>query len=215
MNPTNCRRLLLLIGFCLLPSCTAHYQQLLHEKDNKIKDLYAQVAELSATNQDLEARGARPVNATVPDTPSNSLQQALQRELPNVDVRVSQNRLSLGINNTVTFSSGSSQLKSSASTVLQNVARVLKRDFPNQRIIVEGHTDTDPINKTKDRFRSNRHLSLERADAVATYLTQTCGVDDSAVVVAGYGEYQPIESGAGRSAKEQNRRVEIVIGEVF
>lgn len=212
MKRTNCRLPFLLVGFCLLPSCTAHYQQLLHEKDNKIKDLYSQVAELNATNQDLESRGSRASNASVSATPATSLAEALQNELPGVDVRVSRNRLSLGINNTVTFNSGSAQLKDSAGTVLQNVARVLKRDFPARRIVVEGHTDTDPINRTKDRFRSNRHLSLERADAVATYLTKTCGVDESSVVVAGYGQFQPMGVGAG---KDQNRRVEIVIGGVY
>ena len=55
------RSLVLLVGLAMLPSCTAKYQQLLRDKDDKIRELYTQVAELTATNQDLDARerGAR------------------------------------------------------------------------------------------------------------------------------------------------------------
>ena len=223
MNRATRQMIALLVGPVLLGSCTTTYEQMLHERDQKISNLNARVSELTATNQGLQdrARGANDrvssleaTLATRPETSSGAISR-LQDELPGVDVRVTGNRLSLGINSTVTFSSGSSQLKTSAGTVLQNVARVLKREFPGRRIIIEGHTDTDPISKTKDRYRSNRHLSLERADAVATYLVKSCGVPNSSVVVAGYGEYQPIQAGRGQSAKNRNRRVEIVIGDNF
>jgi chemotaxis protein MotB len=215
------RTAVVLAGLTLLPSCTAKYQQMLQEKDNKIRDLYTQVAELTATNQDLDSRerGARErvqtleerLAARVENGPSDL--DKLRSELPGVDVRVSGNRLTLGINNTVTFGSGSSSLKTTAGSVLKNVARVLQRDFPGRRIIIEGHTDVDPIRKTKNKFRNNRHLSLERADAVANYLIGRCGVRDSNVVVAGYGQFQPLTRASGKPAKARNRRVEIVVAE--
>ena len=43
------RSFAILVGVALLSSCTARYQQLLMEKDRKIKELYGQVAEFSAT----------------------------------------------------------------------------------------------------------------------------------------------------------------------
>ena len=214
------RSLLLLIGLAVMPSCTAKYQQMLRDKDNKIRELYSQVAELTATNQDLDARerGARARVTTLEQrlaarqSSGSSKLDDLKEELKGVDVTVRGNRLSLGINNTVTFTSGSTKLKTTADTVLKSVAKVLRRDFPGRRIIVEGHTDTDPIIRTKNRYRNNRHLSVERADAVASYLIKSCGIKEAAVVVAGYGEYQPLTAA---NDKSRNRRVEIVVAEAL
>ncbi len=218
MNSIWTRSLVLSLGFAMLQGCTARYEQMLREKDGKIRELYTQVAELTATNQDLDARerGARSRVQTLEQrlaarqASGGSKLDALRKELKGVDVTVRGNRLSLGINNTITFTSGSTQLKSTASGLLKNVAKVLKRDFPARRIIIEGHTDADPIRRTKNRFRDNRHLSVERADAVARFLIKNCGIKDSVVVVAGYGQHQPL-SKAGEKAG--NRRVEIVIAE--
>ena len=124
-------------------------------------------------------------------------------------MRYVRNRLSIGIDDSVTFDSGSTALKGSAHSLLKKVADVLARDYPDRRIYVEGHTDTDPITRTKDKFRSNRHLSVERADAVARYLIDSCNVSERRVAVVGYGQFDPKNSGS----KAKNRRVEIVVGE--
>jgi chemotaxis protein MotB len=218
MKSISIRSLVLLLGLAMLPSCTLKYQQLLREKDDEIRALHTQVAEMTATNQDLDARerGARARVLTLEQRLAarqiggSSKLDELRKELKGVDVTVRGNRLSLGINNTVTFTSGSSKLKSTAGSVLKSVARVLNREFPGHRIIIEGHTDTDPIRRTKNRYRDNRHLSVERADAVARYLIKSCGIRDSAVVVAGYGPHQPVSKATD---KARNRRVEIVVAE--
>ena len=218
MKSISARSLVLLLGLAMLPSCTLKYQQLLREKDEKIHELHTQVAEMTATNQDLDARerGARARVQTLEQrlaarqAGGSSMLDDLRKELKGVDVTVRGNRLSLGINNTVTFTSGSTRLKATAGSVLKSIATVLNRDFPDRRIIVEGHTDADPIRRTKNRFRDNRHLSVERADAVARYLIKKCGIRDSAVVVAGYGQFQPLTRSGNKS---RNRRVEIVIAE--
>ncbi|MCA8943996.1 MAG: OmpA family protein, partial [Planctomycetes bacterium] len=62
-------------------------------------------------------------------------------------------------------------------------------------------------------YRDNRHLSLERADAVARYLIEKCGVSDSKLAVIGFGQFDPRIDGNSDSAKQRNRRVEIVVGE--
>jgi flagellar motor protein MotB len=200
--------------------CTAKYQDLLRDRDSQIRELEGEVADLRAANADLERRESaaradlekcRADLAMVPE-PTNDLSR-VQSELADLDVRYNRGRLSIGIENTVTFASGSTSLKPSASQVLRRVADVLKRDFADRRIYVEGHTDTDPIRRTKDRFRSNRHLSAERADVVAEYLVTSGGIDKSQVVVVGFGPYDPRDPGSSKSAKERNRRVEIVVGE--
>lgn len=215
------RLITLLLCFSLLPSCTAKYQDMLRDRDATIRDLNSQVAGLRATNEDLARReadarrqldGLKTAGPVESSAPRNDEVDRLQREIPEVAVRYKRGRLSLSIENTVTFDSGSKSLKPSASTVLQKVATVLKRDFRNHRIYIEGHTDSDPITKTKDLYRNNRHLSTERADAVATWLIERGGVPEPNIVVVGYGEFDP-EARSGANAKARNRRVEVVVGE--
>jgi chemotaxis protein MotB len=217
----------LFAALCLmgLASCTARYQDMLRDRDGQIRELNGRLGDLRAANADLEQRervareeaerlrgqpAAKPVEAA---TDRGELDK-VRRDLPELDVRYSRGRLSIGIENSVTFDSGSTVLKNSAHEVLGRVVDVLRRDFANRRIYVEGHTDTDPIRKTKDRFRSNRHLSAERADAVAQFLV-TKGVPERQIVVVGFGPFDPRTSGSGDAAKTRNRRVEVVVGEEF
>ena len=218
---------LALIGVVLaaLPSCTARYQQMLLHKDMQIRDLQARIAELTATNADLETREkgwrskaeswesqAQPAAASMAAAPEDVAR--LQKDIGDIaNVRYRNGRLSIGIDNVVTFAAGSTKLKSTAGQTLRRVARVLNRDYPGNRIYVEGHTDADPIRKTKNRFRSNRHLSAERADIVAAFLTNKCGIPEDQMVVVGYGPSDPISKGTARMSKAKNRRVEIVVGE--
>lgn len=212
-----------------LPSCTTTYQQMLHERDLKITQLENANAQLRAANRELErrekgsrdeAQALRDRLATSAPTPAEAnaqkaeLQQ-VQEELHDLDVGYRRGHVSIGIENEVTFASGSIDLKPGAGAILERVAGVLKRRFPDRRIFVEGHTDTDPINKTKGRFRSNRHLSAERADVVAAYLVDKCGLPADHVVVVGFGPYDPKTEGRGDASKSKNRRVEIVVGDAM
>jgi flagellar motor protein MotB len=201
--------------------CTTRYQDLLRDRDAHIGELKGEVADLRATNADLERRErAARTEQKVTAEPASLSKTAepndlgrIKNDLADLDVRYSRGRLSIGIENTVTFASGSTTLKSSASQTLKRVADVLKREFADRRIYVEGHTDGDPIQRTKARFRSNRHLSAERADIVADFLVRHGGIDKSKVVVVGFGAHDPREQGQSGAAKARNRRVEIVVGE--
>ncbi|MFO1051392.1 MAG: OmpA family protein [Planctomycetota bacterium] len=202
--------------------CATRYQDLLRDRDSEIRDLQARLASAKAESEDLrrlkdEAErklsesASKPVEASATGTDSDL--SRVQDALPELDVRRKFGRISIGIENTVTFDSGSATVKSGASSILNRVATVLSRDFADRRIYVEGHTDTDPIKKTKGTFRNNRHLSLERADAVARWLADNGRLPERRIAVVGYGEYDPRASGSSEGDKARNRRVEIVVGE--
>lgn len=211
------------LSLFVLTSCTARYQDLLRDRDAHIRELNGRVAQLRASNEDLERQRTqaeeeaemlrRRLQEASVAKPVESDLSGLQDRLPDTEVRYNRGRISIGIENAVTFDSGSTALKSSAHQVLRRVADVLKSDFAGRRIYVEGHTDSDPIRRTKDKFRDNRHLSVERADAVARYLISECGVPEPRIVVVGFGPYDPRASGGTDAAKSRNRRVEIVVGE--
>jgi chemotaxis protein MotB len=102
----------------------------------------------------------------------------------------------------VLFDSGKASLKTSAKRTLDQVADVIRSRFPGNPIRVEGHSDTDPIRKSG--WKSNEHLSFERALTVEQYLASK-GVTATAMYSAGFGPDKP------RGSKPQSRRVEIVV----
>lgn len=190
-------------------SCTTRYQEMLRDRDQRISELESQAARLRGENEELQRRSVTPEPAATVKRENPSLAKEVQDEVGNdVEVRYTKGRLSMGVDNSVTFDSGSTTLKDSSHRVLRNVANVMKERFAGRRFFIEGHTDTDPISKTKDKFRDNVHLSMERADAVRRYLVQQ-GVPESAIAVVGYGQHEPRDGGR----KERNRRVEIVVGD--
>ena len=197
----------------LMTSCTTRYQDMLRERDERIRELSGDVARLRGENDDLQRRGAaapqQPTEASARQNQEPNLAEDIKKEIgEGVDVWSKGGRIRIGVEDSVTFDSGSTALKDSASKVIRNIANVLNSKFSGRRFYVEGHTDNDPIQKTKDKFRDNRHLSSERADSVARALARQ-GVPDSAIVVVGDGQYEPRDG----KAKARNRRVEIVVGE--
>jgi outer membrane protein OmpA-like peptidoglycan-associated protein len=206
--------ILSLVATSLSTSCTTRYQDMLKDRDDQIRSLNGDLARMRGEGEELQNRlnaVPRPVNATTARTEPSSLLNDLQRDLgSDADVSYRRGRISIGVNNRVTFSSGSNSLKNSSHKVLRGVASVLKSQFSGRRFYVEGHTDTDPIVKTKDKYSSNRDLSMQRADSVAKYLISQ-GVPESAIVTVGYGQFDPLD----RSKKSANRRVEIVVGDIF
>jgi chemotaxis protein MotB len=149
---------------------------------------------LIADNQALASRASQPAPAA---------QTSGFENIKGVNVdRNSSGDLVVAVAGDVLFDSGKATLKGSAKSSLDQVAGVLNSRWSSHPIRVEGHTDADPIKKSK--WKSNEHLSAERALAVETYLTSK-GVDNSRMYSAAFGPDKP------RGSKDQSRRVEIVI----
>lgn len=102
----------------------------------------------------------------------------------------------------VLFDSGSATLKSTAKKSLDKIAGEIRSNYSGRGIRVEGHTDTDPIRKSK--WHSNDALSEARAESVMSYLASK-GISSSRMNAVGFGSSNP------KSTKAASRRVEIVI----
>jgi chemotaxis protein MotB len=206
--------ILSLVATSMATSCTTRYQDMLSDRDDQIRSLNGDLARLRGENDELQRRltsAPRPSDASTPRPAPASLINELQRNIGgDAEVSYRRGRISIGVNNRVTFSSGSTSLKKSSSQVLRNVASVLRSQFAGRRFYIEGHTDTDPISVTKDKFKSNRDLSMQRADSVAMSLIKL-GVPEASIVTVGYGEYDPIAPGQ----KASNRWVENVVGDML
>ena len=108
----------------------------------------------------------------------------------------------------ILFDPGKATLKNATSKELDHIYSVLKAKYPGRHIEVAGHTDSDPIKKSK--WTDNLELSSHRAMAVARYLIQK-GVAENKIGATGYGSARPLASNSTASGKQKNRRVEIVV----
>jgi len=91
---------------------------------------------------------------------------------------------------------------------LANAIKQLETQIPPEIpwvLRIDGHTDKRPI-KTA-RFPSNWELSASRAISVAKYLVEQ-GISPTRLVAAGFGEFQPIDTGDTDEAYRRNRRIE-------
>lgn len=142
---------------------------------------------------------------------ANSAQQAaqtaraeaerLQTQLEELKARNTQRGMVLTLGD-VLFDTGSAVLKPAGEQVVDRIAEVM-RQHPQQRVLIEGHTDSQGSDD------ANVALSRRRAEAFAIPLIQD-GVDPSRVEVVGRGEALPVASNDTAAGRQQNRRVEMV-----
>ena len=86
------------------------------------------------------------------------------------------------------------------------------RQVDNLRLVVEGHTDNEPLSpRAEARYGTNYGLSNERAKAVAQFLSQGLELPMGQFVTQGYGPDRPVASNDTASGMALNRRVEITI----
>ena len=81
-------------------------------------------------------------------------------------------------------------------------------------IVVEGHTDNDPIDASSV-LRNNWFLSTMRAQNVMQLLYRDSQLANELFSVAGFGEHRPVASNDTLFGKGKNRRVDILINASF
>jgi chemotaxis protein MotB len=114
------------------------------------------------------------------------------------------------LENSLLFDSGKATLKKTTSAELDHIYSVLRQKYAGKHVDVVGHTDSDPIRKTKDKWKDNLELSAQRAISVTRYLIQK-GIGEDGIRAVGCGESRPVASNASSAGKAKNRRVEIVV----
>lgn len=130
----------------------------------------------------------------------------------NGDVKVDQDKgtITVTLPNSILFSSGKATLKNSTSSDLDHIFGVLRERYSGKQVDVVGHTDTDPIVKTKNLWKDNWDLSAGRALTVVRYLVNK-GVSPKNIRGVACGQSRPVASNATAAGKAKNRRVEIVV----
>lgn len=109
----------------------------------------------------------------------------------------------------ILFDPGKATLKPEARKRLEEVARVIKEKYADRNIWIIGHTDSDPIRRTKHLWKDNLDLSMARGYAVEKELIKL-GLDPKRMIAGGQGEYNPRAPNDTKKNKALNRRVQII-----
>jgi len=119
--------------------------------------------------------------------------------------------IELRLSSDITFGSGKTDLTKGGKDVLRRIAPRLTNEFSTYDIRVEGHTDNEPLKKTKDLYGDNRGLGSARANSVARYLESEFSIRPERIATLSKGETEPIASNATKEGRAKNRRVAIIV----
>lgn len=208
---------------------TAQKEEALTELSFKTRSLQDTESQLSQELAEKEAAlDAKEQELAMRQAELNELQgqvTALRTSLDNKEVAVNELRsdledlnikleetsrgLTMTIVDELLYTAGSSELTTDGQALLGEVADILKERFPNRELLIEGHTDNQPI--VHSGWRSNWELGAARALTILHELTSVHGFDPAKVSATSYGEFRPTAPNATAEGRSANRRAVIVI----
>jgi len=202
----------------LIVGCGGPSQALLDEKDMELEQLRS---ELDALDKRLSSERQKVQELTTErDQLSETVDverqrsQAFKAEVDRIRKEgfVIENRILLP--NAILFRSASATLSDRGKLYIDEIWETLSK-HADREILIEGHSDNMPIgSRLKAKYPSNWELSAARALAVLHYIEAKNSIAPSNLGIVGYGEYRPRSADDSREGRAQNRRVEIVIGDV-
>ena len=193
--------------------------QNLQAKHNYLKKLNRQMSEKIITLQQelskkksviqLQGKVIRLLDDTKKTIETSLKDQIAAKEIEVVGV---DDKLKVIFIDKILFDSGSVEINPKGRELLMTMAGSLK-DNDKQDIVVEGHTDNVPLNaELKKRFPSNWELSTARAAAVVRFFQQRAGIQPQRLSARGYSFYRSVASNDTQEGRNQNRRIEIILG---
>ena len=180
----------------------------------KIQDLTAENEEL---RDDLADRDRQVNDALVREDDAKETINELQRDL--AMLRAEQDKIKdiggwvstptfdmISISDDVLFASGKAKLTSAGRTKLRQIASDIHGRYANRDIYVFGHTDAQPIRKSK--WQDNWELGAQRALMVVRTF-KGLGIAEGRLIAASAGQHRPVADAAAVGNQPRNRRVEV------
>lgn len=182
-------------------------------KQQKIDEL---TAENEALKQDVDGRDRQLNDALVRENDAKSTIDELNQQLAKMRADGSKMKNADGwitmpsfdmisVPGAVLFDSGKAQLTSQGRAKLSEIANDIRARYADRDIYVFGHTDDQPIRKSK--WKDNWELGANRSLEVVRTL-QNNGIPNDYLVQASCGQFRPKSGGSSEAARRQNRRVE-------
>ncbi len=179
----------------LYENCQATLDSSAAEKTRMGQELASSKKQIEDMAKQIQERKATPAQAT-------------GFEGMDVAVDAKAGTITVTVSDSILFASGAATLKNSQIAELDKIKSVISERYSSRKIDVVGHTDNDPIKKTK--WKDNWELSAQRALTVTRYLVDK-GIDAERIRAVGCGDARPVASNANSAGKSKNRRVEVVV----
>jgi len=132
--------------------------------------------------------------------------------IPDAEIAREGKGIRIVLDDGILFATGSATLSKQGQQALARVADVIKRQYPDRTVRVDGHSDSVPVTKNKAIWPTNWELAGARACAVARYLVER-GVDGRRIFAASFGSQAPKATNSTAEGRAKNRRVEILVTE--
>ena len=187
----------------------------LHAVRDQLRSANQQMTDLRTEKRGLESKTEALVasvrrRSAAKIKPNNSLLRDLaSAHLPGVEVRQDGDVVRVELPADTLFHPGSAQLQPEGRRLVESVAPDLLRNYPDQIIGVEAHTDSNSIRSRE--FPDSHRLSTARASAVFELLVGTLQVPPQQLFVTGHGANHPVVSNATTAGRARNQRVELVV----
>ena len=193
------------------------------EKDIKIQDLTAENEQLK---NELSDRDRQLNDAIVRENEARETIDELNRELVAARTTTPQPRMQqppieqhakadgwikapsfdmISVPGSVLFASGKAAVTRKGRSTLARIAGDIRSQYSDRDIYVFGHTDNQPIRKSK--WKDNWELGAARALSVVRALRSN-GIPNEQLIQANCGPYRPKETNSSNRGRKQNRRVE-------
>ena len=185
---------------------TQYQRDLLHrrksQKENSSRDeaLRAEVAALK--NQ--RVLDNKKEEREAPEAPGG---RSFEKEDLPTGAKIESGGLSLGSG--LLFQPGQASLKKHQLASLDQVGNLLKGKYASYEVLIEGHTDNQPLRSTRQLFEYNMVLGTARASNVFKYLSKRHSIPEKRFQIMSYGMSRPLneQSASTEQGRRENRRV--------
>lgn len=148
------------------------------------------------------------------DDTKRTIESSLKDQIATQGIEIvdTKNQVKVVLIDKMLYEPGSMEINEEGKNLLLLLAESLKKD-KTQHIVVEGHTDNVPLSPWLQRiYPTNWELSAARAASVVRFLQHKGGLDPERLSIRAYGYYRPIAANDTEEGRNQNRRIEIVLG---
>ncbi len=121
-----------------------------------------------------------------------------------IQVLRNENEINIESKGNILFEVNESAINEDAKIILSEIKKIFLKPDLVESVVVKGYTDTTGSTSY------NLQLSRERAQSVASYLTEI-GVDEKWITIEAFGEKEPKYPNETEEGRQKNRRVEIKI----
>jgi len=189
----------------------AELQKLSQEMAEKQRNLLAMEQELDKRNRrliELERIISRQ------DSAVRSLKNKVSAALVGLEnngltVTMRQGKVYVSLDEKLLFKSGSIVVDPAGVNALKKLAVILEQN-PDISITIEGHTDNVPLTASAS-MQDNWDLSVKRATSIVRILLQSARIAPDRLTAAGRGEFVPVDAANTPTARQKNRRTEIIL----